>query len=397
MLLVSGRVSVPKPLSQIQRGTRRLLQGLSPRTSFGGFGFSGIDEFGNEITDASDEWVASDGVGEIDQKGVLTAGTTAGVHQAAATVEVNKGTSTQRASAEVTIKPGPLERVVISPGYAKVVPGGQQQFIARAVDAFGNEIEGLQFSWESSGAGDIDTMGLFTAGSLSGRFLNDVRITAVENGRQESGTAAIDVSLSGVGTAIIDGEFGDDEWNGAGRLDFLANIPEGGTTPASLFAMNDTIQLYLALKIQRSSLGGSTNPVFEFDNDNDGDAEPGDDTFGMSAGIFQAAAISDGFRTTCDGAPPGTAGCAPGDFAEGGTTDGMAAASNDGVFTFVELSHPLDGDDDLHDFSLRAGDSVGFFLGLRLFSLDPSQNQTYADTDMPGIRFSPYLEIVIAE
>ena len=40
VLLVSGRVSVPKPLSQIQRGTRRLLQGLSPRTSFGGFGVS---------------------------------------------------------------------------------------------------------------------------------------------------------------------------------------------------------------------------------------------------------------------------------------------------------------------------------------------------------------------
>ena len=41
VLLVSGRVSVPKPLSQIQRGTRRLLQGLSPRTSFGGFGLRG--------------------------------------------------------------------------------------------------------------------------------------------------------------------------------------------------------------------------------------------------------------------------------------------------------------------------------------------------------------------
>ena len=36
--LVSGRVSVPKPLSQIQRSTRWLLQGLSPRPSFGGFG-----------------------------------------------------------------------------------------------------------------------------------------------------------------------------------------------------------------------------------------------------------------------------------------------------------------------------------------------------------------------
>ena len=41
MLLVSGRVSVPKPLSQIQRSTRWLLQGLSPRTSFGGFGING--------------------------------------------------------------------------------------------------------------------------------------------------------------------------------------------------------------------------------------------------------------------------------------------------------------------------------------------------------------------
>ena len=40
MLLVSGLVSVPKPLSQIQRSTRWLLQRLSPRTSFGGFGLT---------------------------------------------------------------------------------------------------------------------------------------------------------------------------------------------------------------------------------------------------------------------------------------------------------------------------------------------------------------------
>ena len=40
VLLVSGLVSVPKPLSQIQRSTRWLLQGLSPRTSFGGFGLT---------------------------------------------------------------------------------------------------------------------------------------------------------------------------------------------------------------------------------------------------------------------------------------------------------------------------------------------------------------------
>ena len=40
VLLVSGRFSVSKPLSQIQRSTLCLLQGLSPRPSLGGFGLS---------------------------------------------------------------------------------------------------------------------------------------------------------------------------------------------------------------------------------------------------------------------------------------------------------------------------------------------------------------------
>ena len=38
VLLVSGRFSVSKPFSQIQRSTLWLLQGLSPKSSFGGFG-----------------------------------------------------------------------------------------------------------------------------------------------------------------------------------------------------------------------------------------------------------------------------------------------------------------------------------------------------------------------
>ncbi len=58
MLLVSGRVSVPKPLSQIQRSTRWLLQGLSPRTSFGGFGVKGsrVEYRRGDLT----EWYVND-------------------------------------------------------------------------------------------------------------------------------------------------------------------------------------------------------------------------------------------------------------------------------------------------------------------------------------------------
>ena len=65
VLLVSGRVSVPKPLSQIQSSTRWLLQGLSPRPSFGGFGLTSNDyaleraasETGVEIVDADGDGI----------------------------------------------------------------------------------------------------------------------------------------------------------------------------------------------------------------------------------------------------------------------------------------------------------------------------------------------------
>ncbi len=62
MLLVSGRVSVPKPLSQIQRSTLCLLQGLSPRTSFGGFGFTYhplLDTVAEACAIPSGEWELS--------------------------------------------------------------------------------------------------------------------------------------------------------------------------------------------------------------------------------------------------------------------------------------------------------------------------------------------------
>src|SRR5947208_1575815 len=74
------------------------------------------------------------------------------------------------------------------------------------------------------------------------------------------------VVLTGAGTARIDGRLDlNGEWARAARYFFLANLPEadgGGTTPATLFVMNDSSRLYLALLIQRASFGGATNPVF---------------------------------------------------------------------------------------------------------------------------------------
>ena len=46
-------------------------------------------------------------------------------------------------------------------------------------------------------------------------------------------------SLSGTGTATIDGRLALGEWDNADQLDLVVNVPEGGTTPATLFVMND--------------------------------------------------------------------------------------------------------------------------------------------------------------
>ncbi len=210
-----------------------------------------------------------------------------------------------------------------------------------------------------------------------------------------SSTFNIAVTLSGFGTATVDGVFSSGEWDNAGSVDFAANLPPndgGGTTPVTLFIMNDATNLYVALKIARSSLGGATNPSFEFDNNHDGVRNEGDDLFGMSEGIFSPPTFIDAFRTS---QPPCLAGlCGLRDVDFGGTNDGTADASNDGSFTYVEISHPLNSPDDAHDFSLGAGDIVGFTLGLRLFSLDTACNfgsNCIADTDFPSSPSSPAL------
>jgi hypothetical protein len=65
------------------------------------------------------------------------------------------------------------------------------------------------------------------------------------------------ILLTGFGTAKVDGLMIIGEWDGASKIEFLANVPAndgGGTTPATLYVMNDDTTLYLAVKITRSSL-----------------------------------------------------------------------------------------------------------------------------------------------
>lgn len=197
------------------------------------------------------------------------------------------------------------------------------------------------------------------------------------------------VVLSGLGTASIDGILSTGEWDNADHIDFNVNVPEGGTTPGTVFVMNDATNLYLAIRFTRSVVDPGNTASFRFDNDHDGGlVVTGDDVILINPSI--------GFRDNVYwGEPP----CPPGsmcsffDTMVGGTNDGTGAFLNDGTSTVYEFSHPLDSADDTHDFSLVPGDTVGFCLFIRIIKTGS------VDTHFPAPTPSPpwsYGDIVIA-
>jgi len=145
---------------------------------------------------------------------------------------------------------------------------------------------------------------------------------------------------------IIDGVMGATEWTSASH----ASIAIGWTFSGDVWLMNDADNLYLAVKLADSSLADPDQVWIGFDNDNDGTVEVGDDILVWSV----AEAFQDGFW---DGS------LARKDTVFGGTNDGAGSASNAVDFNYFELRHPLNSADDAHDFSLSAGNTVGFVVG----------------------------------
>jgi hypothetical protein len=126
-------------------------------------------------------------------------------------------------------------------------------------------------------------------------------------------------TLSGYGTPVIDGVLGPGEWDAAARHAFPAAVPTndgGGTTPATLFVMNDGLNLYVAIEVLRSGPPRGSF-VMEFDNDHDGELyEEGDDVFVASPG----ADFFDDFRTSQPPCPANVV-CGFLDTQAGGTND----------------------------------------------------------------------------
>ena len=203
------------------------------------------------------------------------------------------------------------------------------------------------------------------------------------------------LNLSGLGTATIDGVFSPCEWDAAGMVTLDVDVPANdgsGTTPMSLFVMNDAVNLYVGFQVTRSAFGGATNPALFFDTDHDTIQESGDDHFGMSVGMFSPPTFFDVFVNSL--------GHSLLDTSDGGTVDGSTWATNDDTFTYIEMSHPFNSADDAHDFSLVGGETIGFGGFMNLFALDTSCNEgspCQVTTDFGGTIKNPTGDITIVD
>jgi len=182
-------------------------------------------------------------------------------------------------------------------------------------------------------------------------------------------TSAVGATLSGFGTASVDGVISPGEWDSAGSVDFLVNTPDGGTAAATLWAMNDAVSLYLGVEI--AGLYDLPGVNFEFDVDGDEMISDGDDAVVLN----ELAGYRDSVRTSDPAVCPVSEPCGVLDTLVGGVVNGTGAIDETLTATVFEVVKPLDSGDP-NDFALTAGDTIGLYTFVRLIDTGVGQADT---------------------
>ena len=182
---------------------------------------------------------------------------------------------------------------------------------------------------------------------------------------------------------IVDGVISAGEYDSAATVSFRVKVPTpDGATPATVYITHDKTHLYLAAKFDRKSPFRSADFVgFEFDNDNDGIRENGDDI--VLSGAWHApnveSNIADFYRFNGGAANQS-------DGAGGGTLDGSSAWGTVGTVGVFELRHDLNSADDAHDFSINpslGAVTVGMLIQVSLETIVNGQS-VFLHTFKPG-------------
>ena len=179
---------IPGALDHVGLGPDSVELDIGEHESFTAKSF---DQFDNEIQGLTFEWQVMGGVGTVGSDGRFTAGTRAGTFPKALQVKGSLNQVTRSTAAEVTIRPDPLRAVELEPKEATVEVMGQQQFTARSLDQYGNEIAQLAFTWNSDGPGKVDDTGHFTAGTKAGSFEDGLVVEVTDGTASARSTARV--------------------------------------------------------------------------------------------------------------------------------------------------------------------------------------------------------------
>ena len=181
---------------------------------------------------------------------------------------------------------------------------------------------------------------------------------------------------------VVNGIIADGEYDSGASVTFPVSLPTGGTATATVSFTHDRTDLYMAISFDRGSAFHRNDIVgIEFDNDNDGIRENGDDIV-LSGWLPELNRAYDGgdwyrFNNGNDNGPD--------DF-DGGTQEVTQAWGVVGTRGTFEMRHDLDSDDDAHDFSIdpmRSAQTVGFIVQVSL-EYDPAGVNTYLHSFKPS-------------
>lgn len=194
---------------------------------------------------------------------------------------------------------------------------------------------------------------------------------------------------------VIDGVVSDGEYAAGETLTFPADLPSGGTTPVTVWIVRDRTYLYLAMRFDRGSPFHANDIVaFEFDNDNDGLREDGDDGIlsGPPSTFGTAVPGGDVYRARDD-----VSSFTQSDTEDGGTTDVILGNGMSGTIGTFEMRKELNSGDSAHDFiidPMRGSQTIGFLVQVSLEN-DPVGVNTYVHTFKPS--FTTYCQLTFTK
>ncbi len=126
-----------------------------------------------DVISFTPKWTLVAGGGTLSRTGLFTAGTVAGTFSG--TVRASSGSISGTAS--VTILPGALASMTVTPATSTMPVGGTQQFVATGRDALNNVVPVSPVWSVFAAGGTISATGLFTAGATPGVYTNTARAT----------------------------------------------------------------------------------------------------------------------------------------------------------------------------------------------------------------------------